>query len=94
MTSLLQILLMLLNVVWFVMIAHIIMSWLISFQVLNVRQPLVNQLWYGLNRILEPIYGPIRRLLPATGGLDFAPLVAILALYAIRIVLINNLYAF
>jgi YggT family protein len=94
MTSLLQILLMLVNVVWFVMIAHIIMSWLINFQVLNVRQPLVSQIWYGLNRALEPIYGPIRRILPATGGIDFAPLVALLGLYAIRIVLINNLYAF
>jgi YggT family protein len=94
MTSLLQILLMLVNVVWFILIVHIVMSWLISFQVLNLRQPLVNQLWYGLNRTLEPIYGPIRRILPATGGLDFAPLVAILALYAIRIILVNNLYAF
>jgi YggT family protein len=94
MTSLLQILLLLVNVVWFVLIAHIIMSWLISFQVLNVRQPLVNQLWYGLNRLLEPIYAPIRRVLPPTGGLDFAPLVAIIGLYAIRIVIINNLYSF
>ena len=94
MTSLLQILLLIVNVVWFVLIAHIIMSWLISFQVLNTRQPLVAQLWYGLNRTLEPIYGPIRRFLPPTGGLDFAPLVAIIALYAIRIVLVNNLYAF
>ena len=94
MTSLLQILLLILNVVWFVLIAHIIMSWLISFQVLNTRQPLVAQLWYGLNRMLEPIYTPIRRVLPPTGGLDFAPLVAILAIYAIRIVLINNLYVY
>lgn len=94
MTSLLQILLMIVNIVWFILIAHIIMSWLISFQVLNLRQPLVAQLWYGLNRLLEPIYGPIRRILPPTGGLDFAPLVAIVALYAIRIVLINNLYSF
>lgn len=94
MTSLLQILLLIVNVVWFIMIAHIIMSWLISFQVLNIRQPLVAQIWYGLNRLLEPVYGPIRRVLPQTGGLDLAPLVALVGLYAIRIVLINNLYAF
>jgi YggT family protein len=94
MTSLLQILLLIVNVVWFILIAHIIRSWLISFQVLNTRQPLVAQLWYGLNRLLEPIYAPIRRFLPAAGGLDFAPLVAIIGLYAIRIVLINNLYAY
>ena len=44
-----------LQVVWFVMIVHIIMSWLINFQVLNLRQPLVAQLWDGLNRLLEPL---------------------------------------
>lgn len=90
MQSLFQILMLILDVAWFIMIAHIIMSWLISFQVLNMRQQLVAQIWYGLNRILEPIYGPIRRLLPATGGLDLAPLVAFIGLIAIRIVLQNN----
>jgi YggT family protein len=94
MQSLFQILMLILDVVWFIMIAHIIMSWLISFQVLNLRQPLVAQLWYGLNRLLEPIYAPIRRVLPATGGLDLAPLVALIGIYAIRIILINNAAAF
>lgn len=79
-----------LNVVWFVMIAHIIMSWLINFQVLNLRQPLVAQLWYGLNNLLEPIYGRIRRFLPATGGLDLAPLVAFIVLIILQQALRNN----
>ena len=52
-----------LSVVYFVMIVHIIMSWLINFQVLNLHQPIVSQIWTGLNRLLEPIYQPIRRLL-------------------------------
>ncbi len=94
MTSLLQIILMLLDVVWFILIAHIIMSWLISFQVLNLHQPLVAQIWYGLNRLLEPLYAPIRRILPDTGGLDLAPLVVLLGIYALRIIIINNLYSF
>ena len=94
MTSLLQILLLILDVVWFIMIVHIVMSWLISFQVLNTRQPLVYQIWTGLERLLEPIYGPIRRILPATGGLDLAPLVALIAVYALRIVLLNNAASF
>ena len=94
MTSILQILLLILDVVWFIMIAHIIMSWLINFQVLNMRQPLVFQLWSGLNRLLEPIYQPIRRILPDTGGLDLAPLVALIGIYAIRIILVNNAAAF
>lgn len=94
MTSIFQILLLILNVVWFVMIAHIIMSWLINFQVLNLGQDLVRSIWFGLNRLLEPIYAPIRRVLPNLGGIDLAPLVGLLAVYAIRIVLMNNIAAF
>jgi YggT family protein len=90
MQSLFQILMLLLNVVWFFIIAHVIMSWLINFQVLNTRQQLVAQIWYGLNRLLEPIYAPVRRLLPAMGGIDLAPLVVLLVVAALRIILVNN----
>ena len=94
MTSLLQILLLILDVAQFIIIAHIIMSWLINFQVLNLRQQLVAQIWYGLNRLLEPVYGRVRAILPQMGGLDLAPLVVLLGVYALRIVLINNQAAF
>lgn len=90
MSSLYQILNLVLDIVWFIMIAHIIMSWLINFQVLNLRQPLVAQLWFGLNKLLEPLYSRIRRFLPDMGGLDLAPLVAFVGLIAIRIILQNN----
>ncbi|MBL8561270.1 MAG: YggT family protein [Gemmobacter sp.] len=92
MVSILQILLMLLGVAQFIMLAHIVMSWLINFQVLNLRQPIVAQIWYGLNRLLEPVYGRLRRVLPDLGGIDLAPLVALLIVYGLRIVVINNLY--
>ena len=94
METLFQALMLILNVIWFIMIAHIVMSWLISFNVLNTRQPMVAQIWYGLNRVLEPVYGPIRRILPATGGLDFAPLVAFIVLIILQRALINNAGAF
>lgn len=84
MTTLYQAIMLILDVIWFLMIAHIIMSWLINFQVLNLRQPLIAQLWDGLNRILEPLYGPIRRLLPNTGGLDLAPLVVFIGIIILR----------
>ncbi|MFT7592770.1 MAG: YggT family protein [Paracoccaceae bacterium] len=94
MQSLFQILMLVLDVVWFFIIAHVIMSWLINFQVLNLHQQFVSQIWYGLNRILEPIYGPIRRLLPQMQGLDLAPLLVLLAVFALRIILTNNISAF
>ena len=73
-----------LDVAFFIMIIHIIMSWLISFQVLNLRQQFVAQIWYGLNRLLEPIYQPIRRVLPDTRPLDLAPLVAFIIVISLR----------
>jgi YggT family protein len=90
MQSIFEILLMLIGVARFMIFAHFIMSWLISFDVLNVRQPIVGQIWYTLQRILEPLYAPIRRILPNFGGIDLSPIVALLALEALRIILINN----
>ncbi|PJE36898.1 YggT family protein [Pseudooceanicola lipolyticus] len=94
MVSLFQILMLILNIVWFIIIAHVIMSWLINFQVLNLHQPLVRQIWEGLQRLLEPIYAPVRRLLPEMGGIDLAPLVVLIAVAALRIILMNNIGAF
>ena len=94
MSSLLQILLLILDIVWFVVIVHIVMSWLINFQVLNLRQPLVAQIWDGLNRLLEPIYSRVRRFMPDTGAIDLSPLVVLVGVYALRIVIANNLYSF
>ena len=73
-----------LDIAFFFMIVHIIMSWLITFQVLNLYQPIVNQIWTGLNRLLEPIYQPIRRILPDTRPLDLAPLVAFIIISSLR----------
>ncbi|MEM7616318.1 MAG: YggT family protein, partial [Pseudomonadota bacterium] len=92
--SIIQILLFILDIVWFLVIAQVILSWLVQFEVLNLRQPLVYQIWSGLNRALEPLYRPIRNILPSMGGLDLAPLVLIVAIYALRVILINNVGAF
>lgn len=94
MQSLFQIFMLVLDIVWFFIIAHVIMSWLINFQVLNVRQQLVGQIWYMLQRILDPIYSRVRRILPAMGGIDLAPLAVLIGIYALRIVLVNNAAAF
>ncbi|MEM6593238.1 MAG: YggT family protein [Pseudomonadota bacterium] len=66
------------SVIKTVIFIYFIMSWLLSFQVLNLRQPLVAQIWNGLSMLLEPLFHPIRNILPATGGLDFSPLVVLL----------------
>ena len=94
MQSVFDILMLLLGVARTLIFAHFIMSWLISFDVLNVRQPLVGQIWYTLQRILEPIYAPIRRVMPNLGGIDLTPIAALLGIEVIRILLINNIGLF
>ncbi len=91
MTTLGLILLTLLDVAWWILIAHIVIGWLVNFQVLNLRQPIVAQIYYGLNRLLEPIYAPIRRVIPATGGLDFSPIIVFLGIVILRIIIVQNM---
>ena len=94
MASIIQILLLILDTVRFIVIAHFIMSWLIQFQVLNVRQEFVGQVWYMLQRILDPIYSRVRRFMPDLGGIDLSPIAVLLGLQILRILIINNLTAF
>lgn len=91
MTATGSILLMILGIVKTFIIIHFIMSWLISFQVLNVRQDFVARVWYSLQALMEPIYRPIRRVLPNLGGIDLSPLVAYIAVTALQIIVQANL---
>ncbi len=84
MTAVTNTLMLILNIAQWIVLIHVIMSWLINFQVLNLRQPLVSQIWYGLNRILDPIYSRIRSVLPNLGGLDLAPLIVLIAIFFLQ----------
>lgn len=91
MVMLYQLLDLILGVVFWIMIIHIIMSWLLNFGVLNYNQDLVRSIWTGLNRLLEPIYEPLRRFLPDTRPLDLAPLVAFIIVIALRDILLPGI---
>ncbi|MEM1345474.1 MAG: YggT family protein [Pseudomonadota bacterium] len=80
-----------LDIVFYIIIIQAILSWLVAFDVINLRQPMIYRIWSGLNRLTEPLYRPIRNLLPDMGGIDLSPLVVIFGLYALKIVVNNNL---
>jgi YggT family protein len=92
MSEIYQILSLLLRVATYFIFAHFIMSWLLAFNVLNPRQQFVQQVWRGLSQLLEPVYAPIRRILPAMGGLDLAPLVALVLIQILQILLRGAFY--
>jgi len=79
------------EMIWLIVILQFILSWLIAFDVINTRNAFVSQVWYGLNRLTAPVYGPIRRALPDMGGLDLSPLIVLFGLYALQVVVNNNL---
>ena len=77
---------------FWIIIIQVILSWLINFDVVNLRQPFVYQLWTALNRILDPFYRRIRQFLPNLGGLDLAPLVLILGILFIQRLILVDLF--
>ena len=63
-----------------VLIASAVLSWLVAFNVVNVRNPIVAQIGEVLYRLTEPVLRPIRNLLPNLGGVDISPIILILLL--------------
>ncbi len=72
-------------------IAQIVLSWLVSFSVVNTRNRFVYIVGDFLHRVTEPALRPIRRLLPSFGGIDLSAVVLLLGLYFVRMLLIRDL---
>ncbi len=82
-----------LQIVTYVLIAQVILSWLVAFNVINAHNEPMRGLIRGLERLVEPIYRPIRRVLPDFGGIDFSPLIVILIIIMIRTRILTPLIA-
>lgn len=78
----------LLDVLWWVIVIQAILSWLIAFNVINTYNDTVRTIWQALQRITEPLYRPIRRILPDFGALDLSPLVVLLLLYILSTIIL------
>ena len=67
-----------------IVIASAIMSWLVAFGVINVRNQFIRMVVDLLYRLTEPLLRPIRRILPNLGGVDISPIILLLGLYFIQ----------
>jgi len=74
----------LLSVVMWIIIVQAVMSWLVVFNAINTQSDFGRQLLYALGRMTEPLYRPIRRILPDFGAIDFSPLVVLLIIQILR----------
>lgn len=73
------------SLLFWVIIASVILSWLVAFNVVNVRNPLMGRLYQGLNSFTERLYAPIRKVIPTVyGGMDISPVIVLIALQMIQ----------
>jgi YggT family protein len=75
-----NLLLTIIDLYWWIVIAMAVMSWLIAFDVVNSRSRAVYSIWSALNALTEPVLRPIRGVLPTFGGLDISPVILLLLL--------------
>ena len=92
MTILIEILMVLLNVLWWIIIIQAILSWLVAFNVINTYNDFVRSMLIALDRLTAPIYRPIRRFMPDLGALDLSPLVVLLLILILNDILLPRLY--
>jgi YggT family protein len=85
--ALIDVVIILLKVIWWIIVIQMILSWLVAFNVINTYNDFVRGLMRGLDRFTEPVYRPIRKVLPDFGGLDFSPMVVLLVLWILNRVL-------
>lgn len=87
-----QLLIFLLDVYFYIIIASVIISWLIAFEVLNIRNPQAQNLINLLNKATEPVYKPLRKFIPPIGGIDITPIIVIFAIFLLQNLIVRMTY--
>ncbi len=79
------------NLYEYVVIAAVVLSWLVAFNVINFHSPFVRSLLQAVNAVTEPLLKPIRRIMPDMGGIDLSPVILLLGCMFLRAVVIPNI---
>ena len=92
MRAILDVLLVALNLYKLIIIVAAVMSWLIAFNVVNIRNDFVRSIWSTLVALTEPVLRPIRRHLPNTGGIDISPVIVFLVILLVERIIHDYIY--
>ena len=92
MRAVLDIVLLVLQIYIWLLIAAAVLSWLVAFNVVNIRNQVVAMLLDFLYRLTEPLLRPIRLMLPNLGGIDVSPVILILLILLLENVIIRYIY--
>jgi YggT family protein len=80
-----------LDIYLYLIIASVIMSWLIAFDVLNMRNKLVYKGCYWLNRLVNPPMLYLRKFIPPLGNIDFTPMIMWFLIIVVQRLLVSLL---
>jgi len=94
MRAVLDIIMVALNLYTWVIIAGAILSWLIAFGVVNIRNDLVRSMWNLFLALTEPFLRPIRKFLPNTGGIDISPIILLLGVMLVERIVVYYVYPY
>jgi YggT family protein len=83
----------LLSLVVWIVVVYVIVTWLVSFDIVNLRNRLVYRLSHLLEAMAVPLLRPFRRFLPSFGGLDFSPIILIILIEGLKMYIIPPLFA-
>jgi YggT family protein len=72
-----QILILLLDILFWIVIAQVILSWLIAFDVVNIKNAQARNLIGLIHKITDPLYKPLRKFIPPIAGIDLTPIIII-----------------
>jgi len=78
------------SLIFWLVLAHVILSWLVAFNVVNLQNQFVRSVYHGVNGMVEPMLAPIRRILPTAGGIDFSPIVLLIGVQIISVFLLRD----
>jgi YggT family protein len=83
----------LLGLLVIVIIANAILSWLVAFDIVNLRNRFAWSVAHFLEAVTRPVMRPFQKIIPPLGGIDVSPIVVILLIYAVKDILLPPLYA-
>ena len=92
MRAILDIVLLVLQIYIWMLIAAAVLSWLVAFNVVNTRNPVVAMIGDFLYRLTEPLLRPIRSMLHNLGGIDVSPVILILLILLLENVIVRYIY--
>ncbi|HZL40601.1 MAG TPA: YggT family protein [Pseudolabrys sp.] len=92
MRSVLDIILLILQIYIWLLIASAVLSWLVAFNVVNTRNQVVAMVGDFLYRVTEPLLRPIRSMMPNLGGIDVSPVILILLILLLENVIVRYIY--